>query len=190
MSELATEKKWTYFVRMTIIGLCLFLLGGVFFTRLNGRYHSAGAGVQAAFATDDQLDIHKPKEEFPKLAPFDGVRWQGATPEVHVDSVWYQLKSLDGVSATEIVEFCKKTYANKWQKRFEEDLVEVLTKMGHRPGDKVTLALQAGTGPERKLENIEMTEENRKAVRDAAMKRDGKLDDKGNLIAAPKKKDT
>ena len=65
--------------------------------------------------------------------------------------------------------FSRRTYADKWQKRFEEDLVEVLTRMGHEPKDTVRLVVSPlGSQATRTLENVPMTEANRRAIYDAA----------------------
>jgi CubicO group peptidase (beta-lactamase class C family) len=77
--------------------------------------------------------------------------------------------SLDGLPAAEIVSFSEQTYRDLWQRRFEEDLVEVLTRMGHPPRDTVTLVVQSLTSSEtRNLEDIPMTSANRQAIRNAA----------------------
>ena len=52
---------------------------------------------------------------------------------------------------------------------FAEDLVEVLTRMGHPPQDTVTLVVQSPTTSEtRTLEDVPMTEANRWAIYEAA----------------------
>jgi len=43
--------------------------------------------------------------DYPKLAPFSAVQWEGWTPSVQVDSRWYELVSLNDVPASEIVAF-------------------------------------------------------------------------------------
>jgi hypothetical protein len=105
-------------------------------------------------------------EEYPKLAPFSAVRWKEAVPEVRVNSeVWYQLLELNGLPADKIVAFCKETYGDRWQKRFEEDLVEVLSKMNHTPGEAVTLkVLDLKSKKTTALDKVPMTKENRRAL--------------------------
>ncbi len=77
------------------------------------------------------------------------------------------------MSATEIVAFSRQTYDDKWQKRFEEDLVELLIRMGQPPQNKVTLVVESLTSGERSVrENVPMTEENRRAIKTAAGERD------------------
>ncbi|GMV94072.1 MAG: hypothetical protein AMXMBFR82_38500 [Candidatus Hydrogenedentota bacterium] len=111
--------------------------------------------------------------EYPKLSPFAAVRWQESQPEVMVDDVWYTLVSLNGVPASDIVAFSQETFGDKWQKRFEEDLVELLTRMGHEPDDTVTLVVQTlDTAETRTLEDVPMTYANRKVIRDAAQARE------------------
>lgn len=111
-------------------------------------------------------------EGYPRLSPFAAVRWRESQPEVKIGQEWYKLVSLDDVRATEIVAFSQRTYADKWQKRFEEDLVELLTRMGHPPRETVKLVVQPLTSSEtRILDDVLMTEENRQAIKAAAEER-------------------
>lgn len=104
-----------------------------------------------------------------KLAPFSGVRWEGEKPVVKINDDWFTLVSLDGVAAEQIVAFCQKTYDDKWQKRFAEDLVEVFTGMGHAPKATVELVVQPqGSSEQQTLQAVPMTAANRQAIRDAA----------------------
>lgn len=110
---------------------------------------------------------------YPKKSPFAAVRWQEDRPEVEVGDEWFNLVSLDELPATDIIAFSKQTYGGTWRKRFEEDLVELLTRMGHPPKDTVTLVVKSLTSSEtRTIEGVLMTEENRRAIRDAAQERD------------------
>jgi hypothetical protein len=110
---------------------------------------------------------------YPKKSPFEAVRWHESQPEVKVDGQWYKLVSMDDLAASEIVAFSRRTYGNLWQKRFEEDLVELLTLMGHPPQDRVTLVVQSLTSPEtRTLKDVPMTRANRQAIWDAAQARE------------------
>jgi hypothetical protein len=100
------------------------------------------------------------------------VRWQESQPEVQVGDEWFKLVSLDELPAAEIVAFSQRTYGDKWRKRFEEDLVELLTRMGHPPQDTVTLVVQSLTSyQKRTLEDVPMTRANRQAIWDAAQAR-------------------
>ena len=57
---------------------------------------------------------------------------------------------------------------SKWQMRFEEDLVELLSPMGHPPQDTVKLVVQSLTSTETQvLEDVPMTEANRQAIKAA-----------------------
>jgi hypothetical protein len=107
--------------------------------------------------------------EYPKRAPFSGVRWEGDKPVVKIGEEWFPLVSLDGIAVEDIVAFSWRTYVDNWRKRFEEDLVEVLTRMGHPPQDTVTLVVQSLTSSEtRTLQDVPMTEANRWAIYNAA----------------------
>ncbi|MBX3178425.1 MAG: serine hydrolase [Candidatus Hydrogenedentes bacterium] len=85
-------------------------------------------------------------DDFPKLAPFTDVRWGDSFPEVDVDGKPYFLYAIDDIFVDEIIGYCKLTYPDKWQKRFSEDLVEVLAGMGHKTGDTVRLGLISKPG--------------------------------------------
>lgn len=104
-------------------------------------------------------------EEYPTKSPFNAVRWQDDQPEVRLDDEWFKLVSLNEIPAAEIVAFSQQTYERDWQQRFEEDLVELLTRMEHPPADKVTLVVQSLASSETSIrENVPMTKENRSAI--------------------------
>jgi CubicO group peptidase (beta-lactamase class C family) len=107
------------------------------------------------------------EDEPAKRAPFNAIRWENEQPVVRIGEEWLTLESIDGVAAAEIVKFCRDEYDDKWQKRFGEDLVEVLMRMGHAPGDAVTLVVRAGEGEGRTLADVPMTRANRDAVWEA-----------------------
>jgi CubicO group peptidase (beta-lactamase class C family) len=110
---------------------------------------------------------------YPKKSPFAAVRWQQAQPEVKVGQEWFKLVSLDDLPATEIVAFSQRTFDNRWRKRFEEDLVELLTRMGHEPKETVRLEVSPlESSATQTLEAVPMTEANRRAIYDAARNRE------------------
>jgi CubicO group peptidase (beta-lactamase class C family) len=107
--------------------------------------------------------------DYAKKSPFAAVRWKESQPEVRIGEEWLKLVSLDELPASEIVAFSRRTYGNKWRQRFEEDLVELLTRMGHPPRDTVTLVVQSLTSSETRVrEGVPMTEANRNAIKAAA----------------------
>ncbi len=132
---------------------------------------------QAEAAAWEVVGAYVPTGVYPKKSPFAAVRWQPAQndngqPEVQVGEEWFKLVSLNDLPVAQILAFSRETYANKWQKRFEEDLVELLSRMGHTPGDTVTLVVQSLTSTETQvLENIPMTEANRQTIWNAAQAR-------------------
>ena len=107
---------------------------------------------------------------FPKKSPYAAIRWQDSQPEVQLDAEWYRLLSINDVLTADILAFSRKTYGELWQKRFEEDLVELLSRMGHPPKDTVKLEVQSLTEPleTRTLSEVPMTEANRRAIYRAA----------------------
>ncbi|MEM7558738.1 MAG: serine hydrolase domain-containing protein, partial [Planctomycetota bacterium] len=100
------------------------------------------------------------EDDYAKVAPFTGVRWEADQPFVCVHGTWSQLLSINAVPTSEIMEFANKTFRSRARKRFAEDLVEVLTKMGHQPDWQVTLELQQENGAIEQLQVL-MPRENR-----------------------------
>ncbi len=73
-------------------------------------------------------------QEYPKLAPYQAIQWKENVPEVQLDGEWFVLKSINDIPVTEIVAFAKEKYRSRRQKRFDEDLVQVLSEMGGTDG--------------------------------------------------------
>jgi hypothetical protein len=112
-------------------------------------------------------------QDYEKLAPWPAVRWRDDVPEVEIEGRWYELVALEDAKSTEIVAFCKKTWPDKWQKRFEEDLVEVMARMDRPLGARVAMDVIAVADEGRKnakkepLRGIAMTRENRQRLWEA-----------------------
>jgi hypothetical protein len=136
------------------------------------RYGAERAAWAVVWA--NVLDREPPQEtEYARRSPFAAVRWQQSNPEVQIGDEWFKLVSLDDLPADEIVTFSRQTYENLWRKRFEEDLVELLSRMGHPPQDTVKLVVQPLTSVETQvLEGVPMTEANRQAIKAAALSRE------------------
>jgi hypothetical protein len=101
-------------------------------------------------------------QEYPKLSPYPAIRWN---PEVQIDGKWLILRSIDGLTVEEIIAFAAREHESRWQKRFEEDLVQVLSEMGRVPGNSVTLVVRdPEVGKEQVLTDVALTAENRQAV--------------------------
>ncbi|WP_299436407.1 S41 family peptidase [uncultured Aquimarina sp.] len=79
-----------------------------------------------------------------KASPFTAVTWENKQPIVQFNNEWYTLEKLDIYTTKELLDFCKSQFGTKWKKRFSEDLIEVLKKMGSRPKEKVNLVLSFG----------------------------------------------
>lgn len=104
--------------------------------------------------------------DYRKLAPFTAVRWNQEQPEVEIDDAWYELVAIDGVKSAEIVEYCQWKYLALSRKRFEEDLVEVLTRMGHPPDETSDLKVRKlSNGSTVVLEDVPWTAENRSTIK-------------------------
>ena len=105
------------------------------------------------------------KDGYAKVVPFSGVRWENDRPIVLVEERWAPVVSIDGLPIERIMEFAQKEFDDKARKRFGEDLVELLAKMGHAPQWEVTLGLETSDGEIEQVK-VMMTEENRALVRD------------------------
>ena len=79
------------------------------------------------------------KLQLEKASPFTAVKWESSQPIVQFNTKWYTLEKLDVYTTKELLDFCKQEFGGKWQKRFSEDLVEVLKEMGSPPNEKVKL---------------------------------------------------
>jgi hypothetical protein len=113
-------------------------------------------------------DARYSREEPPKLAPFTEVRYDRDKAIVRVRGELYELVSLDDIEAGKILQSAKDHFGNLWQKRFAEDLVEVLWLMGHRPKSTVKLQLRELTaGKVITIPDAVMTEANRQQTREA-----------------------
>ncbi len=124
---------------------------------------AAGPPLVRPVAADETL--FRVTNRYPRLAPFTDLRWDGPAARITVDGQPYTWVALDGRPVTDLVSDAKSLDADGWQKRLAEDLVEVLDRTGHPPSTTVALSVRpVGGGPTRTLENVPMTEENRRSV--------------------------
>jgi hypothetical protein len=111
-------------------------------------------------------------QQYPQLSPFEAVQWNGHTPNVKVGGKWYELQAMNGLPANQVVQLCQVFGGGLWQKRFEEDLIEVLTRAGYPQGTTATLEVKdLETGKVEVLKDVPMTLENRQAIWEAATTR-------------------
>ena len=103
------------------------------------------------------------KLQLEKASPFTAVKWESNQPIVQFNTKWYTLEKLDEYTTKELLDFCKQEFGAKWQKRFSEDLVEVLNEMGSPPNEKVKLLLSSGKQQKNVIGTY--TLENRQKVR-------------------------
>ncbi len=122
-------------------------------------------------------------EDHPKRSPFEYIRWKDVTPEVKVRGAWYHLDAINNIPVSVILEHCRKLHLGAWQRRFDEDLVQVLNEMDQPPGEHVALEVRHLTnGEPATLRDVPLTEENRQAIIDAKY---GDLDESGWMISTP-----
>jgi|GEM_PF-474298 len=125
------------------------------------------SGILKALVREYAPDSSKPvtKHGYAKVAPYTGVRWENDRPIVQIQDRWYPLVSIDGVPIDRVMSFARREFGDKARKRLAEDLVELLSKMGHEPEWDVTLGLETGDGQVERRK-VPMTEENRNRVRE------------------------
>ena len=102
-----------------------------------------------------------------RLSPFTSVHCEGDTATVEFEGGRWQLVSINGASTKQILDFCKNRYGALWEKRFAEDLVEVLQGMKRpvRTDDTVALVLrEPKTGKLTTVDRAKMTAEKRQSV--------------------------
>ncbi|HZQ46464.1 MAG TPA: sigma-70 family RNA polymerase sigma factor, partial [Verrucomicrobiae bacterium] len=105
-----------------------------------------------------------------QISPFTMVRFQGDKVFVKYEGMEYELAAIEGLSTPTLLDYCRRQYPDKWQKRLAEDLVVVLNQMGHplNPEHTVGLSLiDPKTGEHKTVERASMTEKNRQAVWEA-----------------------
>ena len=108
------------------------------------------------------LCLFAQSDNIEKKSPFTAVKWENSEPIVRFNSDWYTLEKIYRFTKSELLDFCKKQYKNKWQKRFSEDLIEVLINLNYKPSDNVTLVLSKN-GVSKKCIGY-LTNENRNSV--------------------------
>ena len=107
-------------------------------------------------------------EDAPKVSPFSAVRWKGEVPEVEIAGRWYVPLALDGVAVSEVVNHCRSAHGDRWQRRFEEDLPEMMAALGRKLGATVSIRVRdLASDEERTLGAVELTADNRAALKAA-----------------------
>ena len=83
-----------------------------------------------------------PSRDWARLSPFTDVIVHGDAATVQFDGQAYELVSIDDIPTKAILAVAKQSYGNLWEKRFVEDIVEVLEQVGRRPEENVKLVLR------------------------------------------------
>jgi len=79
---------------------------------------------------------------FTKASPFTQVDFEGDKIFVEFNGMTYEWLGIDDIPVSKVTASSKKQFRKLWQKRITEDLVEVLWRMGHSPGETVKLRLR------------------------------------------------
>jgi tRNA A-37 threonylcarbamoyl transferase component Bud32 len=123
-------------------------------------------GLYAALTRVDLGPLHAIGGNwYAKSSPFDGVRWEGDTPIVKLGETWYELVRIEGLSAAYVTGFCRQYAGEAWRKRFQEDLLQVLNRMGRWPLRSVELVVKdLESGALRVVTEAPLTREKRRAL--------------------------
>ena len=105
-------------------------------------------------------------ERWKRVSPFTAVSLKvDGRVEVEFERKAYWLISIDDLPTGEILASSQRQYGQLWEKRFVEDIAEVLAGMGSPPGTTVKLVLRdADTGNRRIVAAAPLTRENRREV--------------------------
>jgi hypothetical protein len=108
------------------------------------------------------------RDDYPRVSPFDDVRWPAPNaPEVRIDGGWYTVVSIDGLPLESILTKAAEVWGPRdVERRFDEDLGEIMTRLGTPPSAKATLVLRDEAGAEKRLTPL-MTAEKRRRLRNA-----------------------
>jgi C-terminal processing protease CtpA/Prc len=105
------------------------------------------------------------QQEYEKLAPFETVRWKQGAVEVDLGGIGYELLEIQDLPISKVLDYCREHYKPDWHKAFEEQLVEVLSKMGKAPDFTVKVKLRRlDDGGERLFEQVMLSESNLEMV--------------------------
>jgi hypothetical protein len=80
-----------------------------------------------------------------RQAAYEDIVWpedKSETPRVLLKGVWYELLSVENLPVKDLIEYARRTFPGQWQKRFEEDMVEILDGLGRPQAAEVSLGLR------------------------------------------------
>jgi hypothetical protein len=103
-----------------------------------------------------------------RLSPFTEVVCHGADVKVRFEGQEYELVSVNDLTSKQILDYCRREYADRWEMRFADDLVEVLAGMGNPMTADQTVKLVLKSSDSDRLVTVErapMTHKNREAVK-------------------------
>jgi len=142
-----------------MVGLCVAIcLGGGALQPIDAVLADEGAEGQARFASSRQAG------DWARRSPFTEVQVNENRVRVRFDGEMYQLVSIEGIATKEILNASRRQFGDLWEKRFVEDLVEVLEGLGRDVGKTVALELARADGEVITIENAPVTEANRRAI--------------------------
>lgn len=127
-------------------------------------------GLFAVYASASRVNITELQritgDWYRVAAAFDGLRWDGERPVVEIEGVWYDLLEIEGLRAGYVIGFCQQHAGTEWRRRFREDLLQVLNRLGRWPGDTVELVVaDRTTGRVQTLTDVAFTSAKRRLLK-------------------------
>jgi hypothetical protein len=113
------------------------------------------------------LGVSAHAADWARLSPFTKVTCKPDSAVVEYQSREYDLVSVNDLGVAELLDLCRRKYRDNGDKRFSEDLVEVLALAGRPMGQEQTVKLvlkDRSTGASTTIERAPMTAANRDAV--------------------------
>jgi hypothetical protein len=119
-------------------------------------------GVHRSMEARDRIG----RQTYVRLAPFDAIRWHGREADIRVAGQWYGLVAVDGIPLGRLLDADDTWEELPWrQKHVAEDMVELMGRLGHKPGPTVLLTVRPITGGDvHVIPNVPMTADNRMEV--------------------------
>lgn len=103
---------------------------------------------------------------YPKSTPFSAIKWEKGKPQVKFRDQWYRPVSLQGILFEDIVKECKQRQWNL-ERRFTEDMVQIIRLMEKDIDRTIDLELLDSDGKSHRFEDVEMANKNLRMPRES-----------------------
>ena len=95
---------------------------------------------------DTSFGASLPPQSWTRMAAYEDIVWPAGTPEplprILLNGTWYELVSIEAIPTTQLIGYARKSFAELWRKRFDEDMAEILQALGRPRSATVSLGLR------------------------------------------------